>query len=269
MLKITTLLAVVLVGLFNIELSAYPQSTYGGTYSQGAYGQSSYQGSYSQGSYGQPTNNGAYGQSTNESAQGLTTTEAAAYGPSTSVTPYHYHHSTTGNTYNQSTNDGAYSQASGSGQSINEGAYSENIENETQNVQPTGPITGHGAFIFNPRTLVWEAYAPNGTLVMTGHGSGGSNYCRDIHRRCHTPVGHFFVYSKGDASCKSSKFPVDRPGAPMPWCMYFHSGFAIHGSYEVRDFNASHGCIRISPRDANWLSHNLITIGTLVIVKPY
>lgn len=133
----------------------------------------------------------------------------------------------------------------------------------------TGPKNTYGTFIFNPRTLIWYAYASDGTLVKTGYGSGGSNYCKDLHRRCHTPVGTFSVYGKGNASCKSSKFPIGHPGAPMPWCMYFHNGFAVHGSYEVRNYNASHGCIRIYPEDAYWLSHNLITIGTVVIVKPY
>ncbi len=132
-----------------------------------------------------------------------------------------------------------------------------------------GPKSAHGTFIFDPKTRLWSAYAPDGSLVRSGYGSGGSNYCRDLHRRCHTPVGHFYVYDKGDAGCKSSKFPIDHPGAPMPWCMYFHGGFAIHGSYEVRSYNASHGCIRITPMDADWLSHHLIQIGTLVIVEPY
>lgn len=132
-----------------------------------------------------------------------------------------------------------------------------------------GPKNPYGTFIFNPRTLIWYAYAPDGTLIKTGNGSGGSNYCKDLHRRCHSPVGVFRVYAKGNASCKSSKFPVGRGGAPMPWCMYFHNGFAVHGSYEVRNYNASHGCIRIYPADAYWLSHNLIRVGTVVIVKPY
>lgn len=142
-------------------------------------------------------------------------------------------------------------------------------EMPTTGVVSTGPVHPHGTFIYDPKTLIWHAYDENGTLVRTGHGSGGRDYCKDVHRKCHTPVGQFFVYSKGDGKCKSSKFPVNKPGSPMPWCMFFHGGFAIHGSYEVRNYNASHGCIRITPTDAHWLSHNLIEVGTLVIVKPY
>lgn len=139
----------------------------------------------------------------------------------------------------------------------------------TPSIATTGPVHPHGTFIFNPRTLIWTAYAPDGTLVRSGYGSGGSNYCKDLHRRCHTPVGTFYVHAKGNSNCKSSKFPIGNPGAPMPWCMFFRGGFAIHGSYEVRNYNASHGCVRISPIDAHWLSNNLIEIGTLVIIKPY
>lgn len=132
-----------------------------------------------------------------------------------------------------------------------------------------GPTHGRGTFIFDPKQLSWAAYNAQGKLVKTGAASGGSHYCGDIHRRCHTPVGNFTVYSKGSATCKSSKYPLERPGAPMPYCMYFHGGFAIHGSYEVRPYNASHGCIRLYPQDAHWLSQNVIHPGTRVIVRPY
>jgi hypothetical protein len=132
-----------------------------------------------------------------------------------------------------------------------------------------GPQNPYGTFIYNPRTLMWHAYAPDGALVKSGRGSGGANYCRDVNRGCRTAVGVFRVYAKGNASCKSSKFPLGRGGAPMPWCMFFRGGFAIHGSYEVRNYNASHGCLRVYPADAAWLSHNLIRVGTVVIIKPY
>jgi lipoprotein-anchoring transpeptidase ErfK/SrfK len=57
----------------------------------------------------------------------------------------------------------------------------------------------------------------------------------------------------------------------MPYCMYFsEKGYAVHGSYEVPDHaNASHGCVRILPSSAKWLSENFIDIGTTVIVLPY
>lgn len=132
--------------------------------------------------------------------------------------------------------------------------------------------TGYSAgntFIFNPNTLSWKAIDANGHVVRTGRGSGGRHYCPDIHRSCKTPSGVYRVISKGGPGCRSSRFPVGRGGAPMPYCMFFSKYYAIHGSYELPNYNASHGCVRVSPRDANWLSHNFIKIGTKVVIKPY
>ena len=56
----------------------------------------------------------------------------------------------------------------------------------------------------------------------------------------------------------------------MPYCMHFTKFYAVHGSYEVvPGRNVSHGCIRIYPEAARWLSENFMNIGTTVIVKPY
>jgi hypothetical protein len=40
--------------------------------------------------------------------------------------------------------------------------------------------------------------------------------------------------------------------SPMPHAIFFHGGFAIHGSYEISQLGgpASHGCIRLHPDDA-------------------
>ena len=40
--------------------------------------------------------------------------------------------------------------------------------------------------------------------------------------------------------------------SPMPHSIFFHGGFAIHGSYEISRLGgpASHGCIRLHPNDA-------------------
>ena len=124
-------------------------------------------------------------------------------------------------------------------------------------------------FIYNPRTLKWKAINANGKVVRTGHGSGGRGYCPDIRRSCRTPTGTYSVHSKGGASCRSSRDPVGKGGAPMPYCMFFSRYYAIHGSPDVPNHNASHGCIRVEPRDARWLNHNFVEIGTKVVVKPY
>ena len=40
--------------------------------------------------------------------------------------------------------------------------------------------------------------------------------------------------------------------SPMPYSIFFHGGFAIHGSYETSRLGspASHGCIRLNPAHA-------------------
>lgn len=41
-------------------------------------------------------------------------------------------------------------------------------------------------------------------------------------------------------------------GSPMPHSIFFHGGYAIHGSYETRYLGrpASHGCVRLHPTHA-------------------
>lgn len=130
-------------------------------------------------------------------------------------------------------------------------------------------IGGSGkTFVFDPKSLSWAAYA-NGSLINSGRASGGRFYCSDIHRPCKTPVGVFRVGHKGGPDCKSSKYPIGKGNAPMPWCMFFKGGFAIHGSWSVPGYNASHGCIRVPPSDARWLNQNFMSPGTKVVVKSY
>lgn len=125
-------------------------------------------------------------------------------------------------------------------------------------------------FVFNPKHLTWTAYL-NDRKIKSGKASGGKSYCPDVGRGCKTIVGTFKIISKKGPGCKSSRFPVEtRGGAPMPWCMHFHAkGYAIHGSPDVPNYNASHGCIRVKPNDAKWLNQNFMRIGTTVIVLPY
>lgn len=125
------------------------------------------------------------------------------------------------------------------------------------------------AFVFSPRSLTWRAYNSHGRVIRSGHASGGAGYCRDIKRSCRTPVGSFRIISKRGANCRSSRYPLGRGGAPMPYCMFFSKYYAIHGSPNVPRYNASHGCIRVRPNAARWLYHNFIRHGTRVVVLPY
>ncbi len=148
--------------------------------------------------------------------------------------------------------------------------------NDAQAIQPQASIAylnyasnSNNEFVFNPRSLQWKAIGANGRVVRTGHASGGRGYCPDIRRSCRTPSGSYHVISKSGPGCRSTRYPVGRGGAPMPYCMFFSKYYAIHGSPDVPNRNASHGCIRVVPSEARWLSNNFVHIGTKVVVKPY
>jgi lipoprotein-anchoring transpeptidase ErfK/SrfK len=49
-----------------------------------------------------------------------------------------------------------------------------------------------------------------------------------------------------------SWFSKEYYNSPMPHSIFFHGGFAIHGSYEISRLGgpASHGCIRLHPENA-------------------
>ena len=47
-------------------------------------------------------------------------------------------------------------------------------------------------------------------------------------------------------------FSKEYYNSPMPHSIFFHGGYAIHGSYEIHRLGgpASHGCIRLHPANA-------------------
>ena len=130
---------------------------------------------------------------------------------------------------------------------------------------------GRRLIIVDPKKLAWGAYGADGQLVNWGPASGGQRYCSDIGHQCHTPAGSYSVYNKRGYECRSTKFPVGRGGAPMPYCMFFNGGYALHGSSFVPGYNASHGCIRLFTDDARWLNEDFVGSmkSTSVVVYHY
>ncbi len=124
--------------------------------------------------------------------------------------------------------------------------------------------------VVDPRVHAWGAYE-NGQLVKAGLASAGADYCRDIHRPCHTRAGTFRIQSLGGPDCVSHTFPLHVGGAPMPYCMFFNNGQALHGvpPHEVGEGNYSHGCVRLHVSDAEWIRYDFANVGTRVVVKPY
>ena len=65
-----------------------------------------------------------------------------------------------------------------------------------------------------------------------------------------TPTGHFHPIRMNQI-WYSSKYE----NAPMPWSIFFHGGYAIHGTTDIRHLGhvASHGCVRLHPDNAKAL----------------
>jgi lipoprotein-anchoring transpeptidase ErfK/SrfK len=65
-----------------------------------------------------------------------------------------------------------------------------------------------------------------------------------------TPTGHFRPV-RMNKIWYSSKYE----NAPMPWSIFFHGGYAIHGTTDVKHLGhvASHGCVRLHPENAKML----------------
>lgn len=137
---------------------------------------------------------------------------------------------------------------------------------ETQ-IRPLGTKT----IIVALSALAWGAYSSEGQLIKWGPLSGGKDYCPDVNRGCRSKIGAHAVYEKRGAGCISTKFPVGEGGAPMPYCMFYYGGYALHGSPAVPGYHASHGCIRLFIEDARWLNQEFIDkeTDTRVIVLPY
>lgn len=132
------------------------------------------------------------------------------------------------------------------------------------------PPSSKNVFIFDPNYLQWAVYDKEGHRVGFGKGVGGKDYCPDIGESCRTVEGSFSVFRKEDADCTSKTFPIDEGGgAPMPHCMFFYKGYAIHGSSHLPDKNISHGCIRVRKDAAEWINSHYIAPGDTVIVMPY
>lgn len=135
--------------------------------------------------------------------------------------------------------------------------------------------TGERSIYVSQQDLAWAAYDRDGELLWWGPISPGKGTCRSSDG-CKTPSGSFRIIRKQDIDCISTAFPRrangDNGGAPMPYCMHFFRGYALHGSQVVPGYADSHGCVRMFIEDARWLNEEFITIpgrgfkGTRVII---
>ncbi len=121
------------------------------------------------------------------------------------------------------------------------------------------PATGEELIKVQLSTFAWAAYNPDGTLVNWGPISGGKSCAKG---GCKSLYGTYNFYRKQGSGCVSSKYPLPRGGAPMPYCMHFKGGYAMHGSPVVPGYHASHGCIRMFTDDAKWLNQFFVDLGS-------
>jgi hypothetical protein len=75
-----------------------------------------------------------------------------------------------------------------------------------------------------------------------------------------TPPGIYYLWAKIREGKMSN--PDVEDGSPawyyledVPWTMYFHEGYSLHAAFwhDAFGFTRSHGCVNLSPRDAEWL----------------
>jgi L,D-transpeptidase ErfK/SrfK len=138
--------------------------------------------------------------------------------------------------------------------------------------------SGEKLIVIDPASHAWGAYATDGSLVRWGPASLGAKWCNDLDEPCLTTAGSYRIFSLGSSECISHKFPLPEGGAPMPYCMYFNNGQALHGEPNgLPGENVSHGCVRLYVNDAEWLRYDFAEgpnannhyQGTRVIVYPY
>lgn len=65
-----------------------------------------------------------------------------------------------------------------------------------------------------------------------------------------TPTGQYKPYL-----LKTMHYSKKYDNAPMPHSIFFHGGYAIHATSDLKRLGspASHGCIRLHPQNARWL----------------
>lgn len=103
------------------------------------------------------------------------------------------------------------------------------------------------------RLIAWEGNTPIYAVII----STGTDETPTI-------TGNFAVQTK----LRSTRMQGDGYDVPdVPFTMYYHGGYAIHGAYWHHRFGTpvSHGCVNVAVNHAEWL-FNWATVGTPVVV---
>jgi hypothetical protein len=118
-----------------------------------------------------------------------------------------------------------------------------------QTKRPSG-VPANGKWIhvdLSEQSLV--AYEGDKPVYATLISSGKEGYA--------PPTGLFEIQQKYISTTMNATDPIDGfyEVEEVPWTLYYHGGFALHGAYWHTDFGKvrSHGCTNIAPADARWL----------------
>src|SRR3954447_26196729 len=101
-----------------------------------------------------------------------------------------------------------------------------------------------------PASAAIVARIDNSSQRMRVYVDGGLAYVWPVstaRRGYRPPAGHYRV-NRMERMWYSRKYDM----SPMPYAMFFRGGYAIHGTYSVRQLGrpASHGCVRLAARNA-------------------
>ncbi len=102
-----------------------------------------------------------------------------------------------------------------------------------------------------PAAIVVRIRLSNQTMNVTVDGSDFATWPVSTARRGYrTPVGTYAPYS-----LERMHYSKLYDYTPMPYSVFFRTGYAIHGTYDLRHLGrpVSHGCIRLSPGNARSL----------------
>jgi L,D-transpeptidase ErfK/SrfK len=129
--------------------------------------------------------------------------------------------------------------------------------------------TSHQAeVVVDLKKHAFGAYDARGRLLRWGPIASGRKVCLvRKHRSCATRRGAFTVFKKKGVECYSRTYPLKtKGGAPMPYCMFFDGGRAMHASRLMGYVNQSRGCVGMFLEDAKWLSNRFVYLKTKVLV---
>ncbi len=104
------------------------------------------------------------------------------------------------------------------------------------------------------RQVVLVLFSPTDVITLNTSTGGGYLYANSWGGWSYadTPVGNYEVYYTYDGTERVPLGTLYRP-------LYFYEGYAIHGSPNVPEYPDSHGCVRLSNEDQDWL-FDLVTV---------